>query len=180
MSIRLQRDAVNETFGDVEKLVYDTAHKFRKRYGGEIQELISEANELFMDAYKAFTPGRAAFSTWCRFKVWHGLLESLRRQITRNSRFRDYGEDGLKLLEAPEGFNLSRFLNELSPDARLVTSLVIDPPPNVRLSIVERNTKIRNPRNNLRESVWEHLTDLGWEENRIGRAFLEVTNALKE
>src|ERR1700692_2812791 len=83
MNKELERLAMTCTFEVIEKLIYDTCHRFQEKYPyyeQDIEELISEANEIFLTVYKTYDPTRASLTTWTRFKIFHGLLENMRKK----------------------------------------------------------------------------------------------------
>ena len=73
MSNALAMEAVTVTYLDVKNLIYDTCHKFKRRYGGNIEELIDCANYFFVLAYHSHDAAKSSFTTYLRFKIWHGL-----------------------------------------------------------------------------------------------------------
>ena len=64
-----------ETYHDVAKLLYQTVHAFRRRYGGAWDDLLSDAHLGFCRAYRGYRPEKARFSTWVRNTVWFAMLQ---------------------------------------------------------------------------------------------------------
>src|SRR5476651_2599406 len=69
---------IAETYDDVAELVYDTCWKFKRRYGGDFDDLLSQANLAFMESYGSYQT-KYRFSTWVRTIVWNRLLDEARR-----------------------------------------------------------------------------------------------------
>lgn len=182
MSSALAYDAMNETYSDVAKLVFSTIRKFRKKYGnlaGDMDEVVSEAHWHFVRAYQRYdnTRFKSSFPTYCRFLIWHELLEAMRRRMAQQRRQGvqvDFPEE-LPAREPPV-FNIPDFVEGLSEDAQQVVKIALDAPKDVQLSVMIRGG---NTPQNIRLSIREYLKDLGWTTREITDTFLEIRRALR-
>lgn len=134
---------LTENYKDVELLIYDTVHRFLDRYGAcqgerrrqEAQELIAEANLLFLEAYQRYDDSKGNFPSWVRYFIYKQLLERCRRQCMRNKRLKQRDVDLEMAIHAKERsqFDLGDFFDELSDDARAIVKLTLgsyQEPPN--------------------------------------------------
>lgn len=171
-SAGLTATAMEETYSELMNLVFDTSHKFVRRYGGEIQETISEANEHYMAAYHSYKPEKGSFSNWVRFRVWNGLMETVRKRLMRQSRCAqvevdlDFGVD-------PSPFRLFELMDELSDESKQVVDIIINTP-----GVVFREEGGDSP--NLRDVLRSYLRKLGWSAIQITESFQEIVAVLRE
>ena len=181
----LRYEAQEETYLEVQKLVYDVVNRFIKRYYPKnwklrqqlFDDLLGHANELFLDAYQKFVPDRCEeFSKWCSYRIRMGLLESLRKVITRNARLQQTDAFLEEIPNAPQlDFDRDELLGNLTEDARIVVLLVLDSPADVVYSVKSLGGPTAT---NVRKAVREFLRDIGWSQNRITKSFQEVKHAL--
>lgn len=173
-----QRGAATETYADVEKLIYDTAWKFRKQFGGDIDELIADANTHFMRAYTAtsFDPLKSCFTTWVRNIVWRGLLADHTTARRRRVRVIPTDVEFQEPAKEDRSGKIGEMLTELSEDAKMVVSLVLQPPAELYYESVRRGDKPRN----LRSALRDYLHTIGWGLERVAESFSEIKDVLSE
>ena len=170
--------AMTTTYEDTRLLLYDICHKFRRRYGGNFDDLMSEANLHFMAAYETYDPTKGSkFTTWARFRIWICMLETVRSKMRRaknpNRPQQEYRD--LNTLAAQAKFDIESFVSDLSEDASRVVGLVMDSPQDILYSI--RSLGGHSP-SNIKKALLEYLKDLGWSVSRIKESFLEIKQAL--
>jgi DNA-directed RNA polymerase specialized sigma24 family protein len=168
-------DAANETWADVEKLVYHTIHRFIRTHGGEFADCLGVAHTTYMKAYDNFD-GRASFSAWIATKIWYGLLDDLRRR-TRTASREVMDDTDLTTYAAPEGqgvFDLEAFLSELSEDGALITKLILDLPPEIQ----READLFGGSHESTRAAVRYHLRSIGWAKKRVSESFEEISFVL--
>ena len=162
--------ACDETYQDVEKLIYRLAWNAVDRYGGEFDEYVSAGHLGYMKAYQTHDPSRGAFTT----HLWHCVVNAItdvRRAKERDGRQSLLG-DGDEKLPARNGFDLGRFLTELSEDAKLMVRAVVDSPGD--LTLLLRTTSTRQ----IRRGLYQMLKSVGWSPARIIEYQQEVREAL--
>lgn len=76
----LRQDIVEDAYCIVENLIRRICWKFQKRYGGEFEEWLSEANEIFMEAFHNHDGTKSAFITWLYYRLNWGLYDRLRER----------------------------------------------------------------------------------------------------
>ena len=175
----LLMDGLTETYLDTSRIIDQTVKRFVRLFGGNYHDLRAEADLFYIQAYDSHTSRLSSFPTWLRIKVWRGLQEYMRTHIARDNRcprvWRDFNVEPAKDLEP---FDLSDFLDsrpDLSPDARELITLVIQPPLPVRVNTSERGEETPW---HITLGVREYLRDCGWNKSRMDKAFAEVRGVL--
>lgn len=169
---KTERKVCEQTYADVEKLIAKTCWQFAKRFGGDVEELIADANTHFMRAYMAasFDSSKSKFSTWVRTIVWRGLISDARH----NRRHRV--EMDLDLLEgACERPTIDALFEDISEDARIVVALAIQTPDALYDVAMARGGCPRN----FRGAIRDYLEGLRWTAERITESFAEIKDALR-
>lgn len=153
----------------VERLIYYLAGKFRRKYGGNFDDLYSHAEELFVHAYYTFDPTRCPFDKYVRKTIWWGLLEKKKVSARRLAKHPEDSDPALRLdlTAQPKHFDLRLMLTDLSDDAATVVKVLLDLPKErskarVRVSLVRRM-----------------LHEAGWAAKRILETFTEISEALQ-
>jgi len=168
---------VAQTFEEVRWLVHSFINQYYRKYRIDRDLLVAAAYYGFMQAYGTYDPRYGEFTTWVGVKVKRRLSDELRKKI--NERKRVATGAGLDLLPDPEviepEFDTVAFFRKLSDDAQTVAGLVISKPIDVRLVLSQLGPD--SPAN-WRQALREVLGELGWEKDRIHKAFLEIKEAL--
>lgn len=179
--------ALTETYVDVEKLIYYVCHRFRKRYGGDFYELLSQANEIYMDAYHSHDPKRGTFPKHLQAKIWGGMLSSLRTNLQRNKTVsiktgksferKTIALDGDLPKRETTPFDESK-LEAMTEDARYVVGLALHPTKDVSFITRCRINKNTTSSQAHRLAILEVLNYEGWSKARIKRAFTNARDNL--
>ena len=184
--------SIDETYSDVEALVWDTTLKFHRKHGGDLEEQIAIANLAFVEAYAKHNIARAAFTTIVVLQIRWLLLESLGRELKYRKATQSAverwpvkrepavsrpvnGNGDLDLDRLPSWLDRSSFdLDELqvSPDARRLVQFVLE----MEDSLQQES---RSCRKGLRAVVSNVLQGLGWTAQRIAESFTEIQEALR-
>lgn len=181
LAIRLHQDAVNETYSDLEKMLFKITHKFSRRFNIHFDIIFPETQRAFVNAYRAYNTGhrkKATFVTFCYFCINKDLSTWLDKRIKESKRTSGHVE----LNEEVVGgymHNTTFRLDleaELSEDARHVVHLVLDSPSDMVATL--RMNRAKSPTDVLR-SVKEHLADIGWSAARIKESVSEIAGLLK-
>lgn len=151
---------MEESYNKLRGLVAHTAYLFRNRYGGELQELIAEANLAFVLAYGRYDPNKGAcMGTWIRYYVWRHLTEMRRRDRSVRGPMKDvYNEEVL----APQRFNVNTICAEVGASAAQAIRLIL------------QNPNRRSPTYFVRV-----LADMGWTKGKIQRTLHEIKEVLQ-
>lgn len=169
---------LEKLYPEVERLLWDTVHKFHRRHGGDLDELHAEANYWLVRCYQSFD-ARGAFSTWMTSSIWWGLMKV---NVRRAKHHRRYGMPLPEQLPAKVGeFDPLAFVEGLSEEARLVARLAIDPPKDIRTEANGawgRVNKGEDIGKSMKRAIKKYLADIGWCTERIEAAFAEIGAAL--
>lgn len=176
--------SIEDGYAAVQNLIFHQVHKFVRMYGGEFDELLGEAHELFIKGHTQFTAGvtptgrvlKDTYATQIRRWVWYGMFDSMRLRLERNRIAPMYPMTEAVDAPAPKpsDFNVEDFMFELSEDGEEVARLVLYPPVVIT---TEAEGKGGTPRN-YRSTVRAYLKLMGWDTDRINAAFAEIANVL--
>lgn len=161
---------IDEAYKDVKPLICHTVQRFQKRYGGDREELLAEANYHFVQAYHSYRPGVGKLSGWVQYKVYRELLETVRTQARRNACI-SRQEVMMETVAQKRERLLPTLLNEVSDDARAVLSLTIGP--HLHTLMKERSSPQQK-----RRLLGHFLLQLGWSGRQIVDTFREIQEAL--
>ena len=171
-------DPRSETFYDVKNLLHKIVHKFRRRYGGDYQELFSQASLYYVKAYNTFDPSRGSFTKRIGYNVWMDLLSEKRRQAiaVKNRPAYCWDPDWFECVAEQErrGLNVARLLGTISPDAAFVIKIVLD------LPVPPEGDGWRPHKcpSYSHRSLIRFLSGLEWTGQRILESFAEIKEAL--
>lgn len=165
--------AVEETYFDVEKLLWFVVHRFILIHGdkyGTQDELKSFANEVFMDVYTDYEHTKGSFRKRVGYILWKRLLDLARHSRSRKLILGHQLED---LRWQSFEFNLVDFLDGLSEDAHNVIGIVLNTPTDL-IEIMSQED--REPQTNLKS----YLAGMGWRLDDIKETFQEIKDALSD
>jgi DNA-directed RNA polymerase specialized sigma24 family protein len=161
----LEEMAINTTYSDCVNLLRDTVWGFVRRNQikpHEFEEMMAEANMLFMKAYRSYEPNNGTqFSTWLCIIVWDGLFQTVRRQFRwykncRQSRPMPKKQDGQEHID---------LMDEMSQDAKQLFLLFKETPEDLLQLIGGRKP---------RKVLFEHLNSEGWSRKQIQTAWRDL------
>lgn len=137
-----------------------------KRYGGDFDELFSEALVLFTQAVQSYEPILGELPNWIGYSVWHGLLEIKRTEARRLNITGAVGSD-LTGVHKQEG-GLSSLWRDLSTEAQDLLGVLFD----MDVSMYKNKS--------LAKCKWRQVMreDHGWDNQKISRCFREIEEAL--
>jgi len=173
---------MEDTYLEVENLIYHTVHDYLKSHSGDFEELVAEANLVFVKVYEVFDPSKGALSTLLVSSIWRRFIDIGRKKSNEKSVWSvssnvDRGngtlEDGLADHRVGE-FNFIEFATGLTEDAKLVMKLALESPEELAKEAIGKGDAPRNWRSSIR---W-HLYNLGWSVDRVASSFEEVRMAL--
>lgn len=183
----LERDVLEETYLDLQRMVIKIVSKAHKRYGGDWDELMSEANRLFVLACKRHDPKRGSITTCVYIAVMRGLNDRYRRECKRLKGCHEISLDSIQMGEEDErhieifikelqdtASDIKHLLMEISDDAKCVVDLVLFPPRDLQEEIKAcKNSTIK------RRCIEEYLRfTLKWTRFRIRKVVQELREAL--
>lgn len=171
---------IDETYADVEKLIYHACHQFQRKFGGDIEEMISIGNEKFMSSYEKFDSSQGSFSTFLYINIsnalqdhhwheWRRFALSLDNEMSDGRSYANEVRD-----DSVSGFDLSQFAEDMSEDAVMILKLVLDSPAELANIAIGKGG---NPRN-WRSSIRDWLESMGWSNERVAEGFEEIRGVL--
>jgi hypothetical protein len=178
---------VEQTYLDVELLIKTTVHKFQRQYGGDFDDMMGEANLVYMKAYMTYNSSKAVFSTWLCNCIWNKLLNNMimkyrEKNTTKGRRVKvlsyNYGYE-----ESPEKFifesitdtppNMTDILDMLQDDAKYIADLVLNP--EKASTVYSMYCSEFSCRKSLLDGITKHLKqDLNWSRKRILEAYTSL------
>ena len=179
---------IDETYEDVEKLIYWHAHRFIQGHGGEFEELVSIANQVFMDSYEQFDISKGVdFSTYLGINIvrrfqdnyWYEKKREMPSLDWQNEfeseggTFKKFASD-VEDYRCTTKFSFEDFTEEMSEDAKTVIRLAIDTPAELAEVAFGKGGDPRNWRSTIRD----FLCSMGWSYERVSRTFEEVRGSL--
>lgn len=194
-TMRFRVDPISQAYEETKCILYDQIHRFRAKYQGcqvhlasgtqqlttnwssddpQWEELLSLVHELWMDAWHTFDPTKSTFPVWVRFSAYTGLRESLRLSKKRGQGANHCEVDN-SVSEKEEGFNVTKFLSELSDDAVTAIKLMFSPNVDVFLNLRSYDEDAKKL---VGASVFEYLRDLGWGIEKRKAVAREIKQAL--
>ncbi len=177
MEAVMRRDALGETYNDVKGLIEKVIGRFQKEFGGNFEDLRSEANLIFILAYDSYNETKGQFTTWTYFSIWKGLLD-YRRQLKKRGftiSINSYNPAELIIAKTPTNpLSLIDLLDELKGDSNIIAHLVWES----STEIGKINPQNGNSPCHMRKALKKYLFQLGWTGRRIKESFEEVRRAL--
>lgn len=173
---KLSQDAVNETYKDLERMLFQLTHKAARRFGVRFEDLLPAAQNGFVYAYRTYNPNnkrKAKFVTWCYFVVNKEIANWMEEHVKHSKRSASHVEVNDETLGASstDAAFRSDLEAELSDDAKHVVHLILDTPEDIRA--LYRFNKANTSRDALR-CAREHLMDIGWSASRVVESFNEI------
>lgn len=155
----------------VEKMLLKLVWKFTEEYPISFEEALSEAYNAFVKACYTYKPERGTkFSSWCYFVVWGNLKTAIMKRTEDPLVFVEINED-LMGAAPPEIAPCLEVVDLLSPNARRLVELILDPPPPIR-------GKAMAP-SRLAKRVRDYMIRQGISRKAVEEAFKEVQQALR-
>jgi len=177
MTTTIEKPTAEETYKEIEKLIYHTCHGFARKYCGDVDEYISNANTIFMKAYNQWDPATCTVSRTTHFRswVWMGLLDIYRPIWTRSTKYHTAVEpemlENVAQKEKAAFLDMDYLKNSLSVDGYQLLNLILYAPKELQCII---DGKGGTPRN-YRSSVKDYLKrTLGWKQPQVVSAFEEL------
>jgi len=177
----LRKNAMTETYEDVRDLIFETCWKFQKGHGGDIEELIAEANKLFVLAYNSYNSEKSQFTTWVVTSIKNGLKTFIRAEWRQShpslSRIKEHNP--YQEYEYTESFSVLELLDEMEKDAYIILQLFLDTPRDVFENAVCSGKKSKHIQVCMRRRLRNRLQQMGWTIRRITESFDEIAQVIQ-
>jgi len=171
-----QQDAVEETYDDVKMLIHKICRSFMRRkriHQRYYEDWHAEACLAFVRAYQSYNQLRGRFSTWLWHSVWNALSEQLRTEAVHHLTPHLTESQMNRIIDnqSPQ-YDKSNLDSSLSQDAKAVMMLLLD-------TFGHIDSQEEKP-GEIRLSIHDLLSSLGWSFRRIVESFREIQIALTE
>ena len=175
MNPKIRRKMLTETYIDMKGFISGTAYRFWIIYGGDLDDLKSQANLIFINAVDDFDSSKGTkLSTWIVYKIQKRLLDYMRNGYLPTHTSIDELFDEIES-KPNENFSVMELLDELEQDAHIVLQLFLDTPREVILNIFEdKNFRLDHTGGKVRNRLRNRLRQMGWTIKRIRKAFEEI------
>lgn len=166
---------IDDTYSDVEKLIYKVVNEFMRRHGGEFEELLSTANEVFMDAYLSWKAGMAPFTNFLSICIYRRLLGEKRKRMKMPLKsLVDKEGANIEVEDKHREFNEAGLVDGLSSVAKELVGLVLHTPDALAAAVRAKGDKDIH----YSSTIKEYLYSMGWSRATVRSAWGEVTGAL--
>lgn len=168
----MQNQAAEETYRDIENMIHQLCWMAYRRWGGDIEEYESAANEAFAKAYNNFDPNNGTrFITYANRAIQNALFDHHDDEIKYSQR---YGREIDETTSTRYHSRVDQILSNISQDARVIVQLILDTPEELKGLLSKRHP------DDSRRIIWTHLQKLGWSMARVVQSFEEVKEVLQE
>jgi len=179
METTLRKDVLNETYEDMKNLIFTITWKFQARNGGEIDDLIGQANLLFILALDEYDETRQAqLSTWLWIYINKGLRNYTRKE-RRHTLISIDDEDRNINPQILNSFSILELLDELEQDTLLIIQLFFETPNEIIQGILDDGKQMKHMRGYMRRRLRNRLKQMGWTIRRITEAFERIKEAIQ-
>lgn len=166
---------IDETYEDVKRLIYKVVNQFMRRNGGDFDELVSTANEVYLDAHETWKPGSAPFTHYLCICIYRRLIGDWKKSRRLKVVSLTEPEGGqTQVVDKFFDFNREEFYEQLSDEARYVVQLAFSPPEDLSGMIARKGGKVLH----YSSTIKEYLRDIGWSRTAIREAWTEVQGIL--
>ncbi len=170
-------DATTETYFDIKNLIFDTVWKFQRQHGGDFDEMVAEANLIYIKAFISHDPDRAQFTTWLYTILQRKLLDI---QRTKYKQIQTYSLNDIEnIYEYPalSYFPLWELLFDIDKDAKIIINLLLDLPDELQKIIISQ----RKSNTLSKKKIITNLAYLlGWSYLRTRESFIEIASVLND
>ncbi len=178
MNIALQKDIYTEAYKDVEDLIRKICWNFKKVYGGNFDDLFSEANIIFIKAFDSYNDNKGKFSTWINTKVVYGLTETIRQKNKEDELLEQYLINNQIKTESLFKYDFFfEIVEAIQIDAKEILDIILDPPKELQKQIDQRKN-YKYPTINMLKKYAIHK--LGWTARRVEESFQEIRSIIND
>lgn len=176
MPYDMRKDALDCSYQGVRRLLYAVAKSLAKEYGCRLEELVSDANLIWLEGHYKWTPKtKCSYVTYCWRRIEWGLLDSLRRRIKT-----DHREIQTEDLESfPDKIEATdNWMDELSEDALLICSVILDAPAELAELLNTEGWRTSLDRRKVLGWIRRYFKTQGWDQDRVETAYAEIRGVL--
>ena len=171
--------AMDETYRDTEPMLKRLIASFQHKYGGDVDDMLDECQEVWVRAYQTHKPAQGSFETWLRFLAWKTLLERARTAARRNAKLKRNQMDKAEGVPVAAGFDTSTITAELTRDGQTLVEMILGDFAAMDLRLAANETNIAREGPRMKAALKSVCADLGWTLSRFQLTFFEVKCALE-
>lgn len=155
--------------------------RFSQSRGLEYDEIVSEGQEHFVDAFYRYNSERSGkkgtAEGYALFYIHMMLLEKARTTAQRHARNppQNMEMDELATMPAPR-FDAEELFTQLSHEAALIVKLILTTPKEISKAIDAKGGRWNKP--TVQSVLRGYLLGLGWSSKQITDSFIEIANAI--
>ena len=186
----LRKEILTATYEDMQNLIFETAWKHWRRHGGDIEDLVGQANLSFIRAVDSHDESKSELTTWIVVCI---------NQDLRNYMVREYRQTHISIIDekikrshlsvSDEGEHLDiqdsyntisvmELLDEMEKDAHTILQLFLETPKEVIMNVLEEGKHMNHLQGYMRRRLRNRLRQMGWTINRIKKSFNEIKAAI--
>jgi DNA-directed RNA polymerase specialized sigma subunit len=166
------KEILTDIYKNMQKLIAKAAWDFWSVYGGDIDDVIAQANLIFIDAFSTYDSSRSEITTWLTFKIKKGLLDYMRSgNLRESSNIKIDSVFAETYPASKKDISIMEFLDELNEDAHVVLQLFFETPSEVLVDIQNSSRRIDHARAHIRRRLMNRLRQMGWTVKRMNKAF---------
>jgi RNA polymerase sigma factor (sigma-70 family) len=169
------KTTVAETYEETKKIIYTICHRYKKSYGGDLEEYISLGNYGFMVAYDTYDPKKTKFTTWLYHVVDKTIHTAVIKEQNSKRQLKMYQQKNNTVTTKGKN-DLLDLVFDLSNDARHIITILFDCPPLLKELLIENRCTIKR----TMATIKRYLKTRGWDDNRINQGIWEITGAIKK
>lgn len=174
----LQKDILTETYEDIKSLIFDTVWRFIGKYGGNIDDLMAEANLIFIECVDEYDETKAKFPTWLTNSINYGLLDYIKKEYKQTHISIDR-EDTKIEPESPSQFSMIELLDEMQQDGLIILKLFLETPTEVIQNVLDEGKRLNHIQGFMRTRLRNRLRQMGWTLQRITESFEEIKTVIQ-
>ena len=166
----MRKVTIEKMYGENKGLIYSRARFFAQRTGHDLDELLSEADVVFMNVCRTYKQRNAKFSTY----LYKCLTTRLQTFVNKTDLPKEQPEDNLTLSSAHNPRQKLMFkekIMSLSREARDVAMMLLEGPAEV-LGIIGTE-----PPKMVRGAIQRHLIESGVSHERSWHVLRELQNS---
>lgn len=178
MNATLRKEILTETYEDMQNLVYEAAWKFYYIHGGDIDDLIGQANLSFIRAVDSHDESRSKLTTWICVCIKNDLRNNMKNEYKQTHLTHISIDDENNYLDIPtpdsDSFSIIELLDEMERDAHIILQLFLETPKEIIIDVLNEGKQINHIQGYVRKRLRNRLRQMGWTIKRITEAFNEI------
>lgn len=172
-TIDLHSEILAETYEDMQGLITKTVWDFWKVYGGDVEDLMAQANLIFIEAVDTYNPSKSKLTTWLMFIIRKRLLTYIKDECKQaHVQINKYIIDTYPAHH--KDFSVMEMLDEMKQDALVVLQLFLETPQEIMVDMLNDGKRIDQAPACMRRRLKNRLRQMGWRTKRIKKAFKEI------